>query len=87
MCIEREKATFKSREVNVLKECALALNRIYLTIWTINLLVFARQLVRVDHCYVEVTYWQAHNYRQKFEVFSINFQNQRIDHKISHEKS
>ena len=27
MCIEREKATFKSREVNVLKECALALTR------------------------------------------------------------
>ena len=28
MCIEREKVDFKSREVNCLKECALAL-----TIW------------------------------------------------------
>ena len=26
MCIEREKDNFKSREVNCLKECALALN-------------------------------------------------------------
>ena len=26
MCIEREKVDFKSREVNCLKECALALN-------------------------------------------------------------
>ena len=26
MCIEREKVNFKSREVNCLKECALALN-------------------------------------------------------------
>ena len=27
MCIEREKDNFKSREVNCLKECALALSR------------------------------------------------------------
>ena len=27
MCIEREKDNFKSREVNCLKECALALNK------------------------------------------------------------
>ena len=26
MCIEREKVNFKSRDVNCLKECALALN-------------------------------------------------------------
>ena len=28
MCIEREKVDFKSREVNCLKECALALTRV-----------------------------------------------------------
>ena len=28
MCIEREKDNFKSREVNCLKECALALRQI-----------------------------------------------------------
>ena len=27
MCIEREKDNFKSREINCLKECALALNK------------------------------------------------------------
>ena len=30
MCIEREKVDFKSREVNCLKECALALSIIIL---------------------------------------------------------
>ena len=30
MCIEREKVDFKSREVNCLKECALALNNVLL---------------------------------------------------------
>ena len=29
MCIEREKVDFKSREVNCLKECALALNNVW----------------------------------------------------------
>ena len=33
-------------------------------------------------------YCQAASYRRNFEVFSVNFRNQRIDHdKISHEKS
>ena len=33
-------------------------------------------------------YWQAASYRRNFEVFSVNFFNQRIDHdKVSHEKS
>ena len=31
MCIEREKVDFKSREVNCLKECALALMDVYET--------------------------------------------------------
>ena len=30
MCIEREKVDFKSREVNCLKECALALRLCYI---------------------------------------------------------
>ena len=30
MCIEREKDNFKSREVNCLKECALALRKVYM---------------------------------------------------------
>ena len=34
------------------------------------------------------TYWQVASYRRNFEVFSVNFTNQWIDHdKISHEKS
>ena len=33
MCIEREKDNFKSREVNCLKECALALRNIIVFIW------------------------------------------------------
>ena len=30
MCIEREKVNFKSREVNCLKECALALRSLWI---------------------------------------------------------
>ena len=36
MCIEREKVDFKSREVNCLKECALALKLFFI----INFVIF-----------------------------------------------
>ena len=51
MCIEREKVDFKSREVNCLKECALALSRSlshYFLIWNMrisgtNFLIFSKK--------------------------------------------
>ena len=36
MCIEREKVDFKSREVNCLKECALALTRLAIRLSSFN---------------------------------------------------
>ena len=59
MCIEREKVDFKSREVNCLKECALALNNIFINWCRLKglsestlLMLFNFQL----HLYISITF-------------------------------
>ena len=59
MCIEREKVDFKSREVNCLKECALALNQpTYFNTYIIStILVTFKYLFQIYH-YSNFIWWR-----------------------------
>ena len=50
MCIERGKVDFKSREVNCLKECALALNLLTDQSKNINFIEDTEHYVSVQFC-------------------------------------